>query len=112
MTTRQELLNRLRGLKGDFVGKYPIARLCLFGLVVRDEQAAGSDADLVVEFNGRMGSKFFDLADELEAQLGIKFYLVSFRGIKPGCLQAIKPERPMAQAQGVSKPPDSRMFRC
>ena len=39
-----------------------------------------------------MGSKFFDLADELEAHLGIKVDLVSFQGIKPGYLQAIKPE--------------------
>ena len=92
MTTRQELLNRLRGMKGDLVGKYPIARLCLFGSFAREEQTADSDVDLMVEFNGRMGSKFFDLADELEAHLGIKVDLVSSRGIKPGYLQAIKPE--------------------
>ena len=92
MTARQELLNRLRGMKGDLVGKYPIARLCLFGSFARDEQTADSDVDLMVEFNGRMGSKFIDLADELEARLGIKGDLDSYRGLKPGYLQAIKPE--------------------
>ena len=92
MTTRQELLNRLREMKGDLVEKYPIARLCLFGSFAREEQTADSDVDLMVEFNGRMGSKFFDLADELEAHLGIKVDLVSFRGIKPGYMQVIKSE--------------------
>lgn len=85
------MLDRLRGMKGDLVGKYPIARMCLFGSFARDEQTADSDEDLLVEFNGQMGSKFFDLADELEARLGIKVDLVSFRGIKPGYLQDIKP---------------------
>ena len=86
------MLDRLRGMKGDLVGKYPIARLSLFGSFAREEQTADSDVDLMVEFNGRMGSKFFDLADELEARLGIKVDLVSSRGLKPGYLQAIKPE--------------------
>ena len=86
------MLGRLREMKGGLFGKYPIARLCLFGSFAREEQTADSDVDLMVEFNGRMGSKFFDLADELEARLGIKVDLVSSRGLKPGYLQAIKPE--------------------
>ena len=86
------MLDRLREMQGDLVSKYPIARLCLFGSFARDEQTADSDVDLMVEFNGRMGSKFIDLADELEVHLGIKVDLVSSRGIKPGYLQAIIPE--------------------
>ena len=86
------MLDRLREMNGDLVGKYPIARIYLFGSFARDEQTADSDVDLLVDFNGRMGSKFIDLADELEARLGIKVDLVSSRGLKPGYLQAIQHE--------------------
>jgi len=45
-----------------------------------------------VELNGKIGSKFFDLADELESSLGQRVDLVSKKGVKPRYLKSIEPD--------------------
>ena len=70
--------------------KYPIQSLAIFGSFARNEQNDDSDLDLVVEFNGKIGSDFILLADELESYLGFKVDLVSRKGIKDRYFQTIK----------------------
>ncbi|HTB31644.1 MAG TPA: nucleotidyltransferase family protein [Bacteroidia bacterium] len=71
--------------------KYPIAKLALFGSVVRDDfDPINSDIDIMVEFNGAIGWEFIDLSDELEKLLGKKVDLVSRGGIKPRYWEHIK----------------------
>ena len=70
--------------------KYPIQSLAIFGSFARNEQNDDSDLDLVVEFNGKIGSDFILLADELESYLGFKVDLVSRKGIKDRYFQSIK----------------------
>jgi len=71
--------------------KYPIAKMALFGSVVRDDfDPAKSDIDIMVELSGDMGWEFIDLSDELEKLLGKKVDLVSRRGIKPRYWEHIK----------------------
>ena len=72
--------------------RYPIASMALFGSFARSEQTEASDIDVLVELNGKIGSKFIDLADELETSLGHKVDLVSRKGIKPRYLRSIEPE--------------------
>jgi len=68
--------------KKRLVKKYPIESIAIFGSYARDEQTEDSDLDVIVEFNGTIGSKFILLADELEEALGLKVDLVSKGGIK------------------------------
>lgn len=61
--------------------KYPIAKMALFGSVVRDDfDATNSDIDIMVELNGSIGWEFIDLSNELEKLLGKKVDLVSRGG--------------------------------
>ncbi|NYJ26590.1 nucleotidyltransferase family protein [Allomuricauda sp. ARW1Y1] len=61
----------------------------LFGSYARNEQTASSDVDIMVEFDGKIGIKFIDLANELEKALGLKVDLVSKKGIKEQYLNTI-----------------------
>jgi predicted nucleotidyltransferase len=71
--------------------KYPIAKIALFGSVVRaDFDPIKSDVDIMVELNGDMGWEFIDLSGELEKLLGRKVDLVSRNGIKPRYWEYIK----------------------
>lgn len=73
-------------------GRYPISALALFGSYSRGDQGQESDIDIMVEFNGRIGSRFILLAEELEEALGHKVDLVSRNGIKDKYFEAIKPD--------------------
>lgn len=90
MSPKEELIAQLGNLKTQLSGKYPIAAMALFGSFSRDEQSNHSDIDILVEFNGKIGSGFIELADELETALGRKVDLISRNGIKPKYFSTIK----------------------
>src|SRR5208283_5254246 len=50
MTTRQEVMARLKRLKGELADRYDVREIGIFGSVARDENDSGSDIDLLVEF--------------------------------------------------------------
>jgi len=58
----------------DFCRRHHIRRLSVFGSALRDDFAADSDVDVLVEFQkGREpGFAFFDMQDELAEMLGRK----------------------------------------
>ncbi|MFN7963436.1 MAG: nucleotidyltransferase family protein [Thermoanaerobaculia bacterium] len=62
-----------------------VARLALFGSVLRNQATSESDVDLLVEF--APGQKTFDrflaLCDLLEARLGCRVELVTKEGLSP-----------------------------
>jgi len=66
--------------------------LAIFGSVARNEQTEISDLDILVDLNGKIGIRFIDLADEIEAITGLKVDLVSKKGIKDKYLKAITSE--------------------
>ncbi|MCR9153439.1 MAG: nucleotidyltransferase family protein [Bacteroidetes bacterium] len=90
MSSREEILSKLKVLKAGLLNSYPIASIALFGSFARSEQTPQSDIDILVELNGQIGSKFIDLAEELETSLGQKVDLVSKNGIKPRYLKSIE----------------------
>lgn len=92
MTSTQKLTRELSELKIHLKRRYPIASMALFGSYARNEQTPNSDIDILVEFNGRMGSNFIDLAGEIEKALDIKVNLVSKKGIKKQYYKAIESE--------------------
>lgn len=78
--------------KNRLYNEYPIKSLAIFGSYARNEQDANSDVDILVEFNGRIGIRFIDLADEIEKLIGIKVDLVSKKGIKEKYFKRISSE--------------------
>jgi predicted nucleotidyltransferase len=87
--TTQNITDKLSQLKVLLKERYPIASMALFGSYARNEQTPTSDVDIMVEFDGKIGVKFIDLANELEKALGIKVDLVSKKGIKEQYLNTI-----------------------
>ncbi len=90
MDTTQEVKQKLTKLKVRLKRRYPISSMALFGSYARNEQTELSDIDIVVEFDGKIGSRFIDLANEMEKSLGLKVDLISKKGIKDRYLKAIQ----------------------
>lgn len=72
--------------------EYPLKSMAIFGSYSRGENTDESDLDVLVEFHGKIGIRFIDLADEIESIVGLKVDLVSRNGIKQGYLSAIDPD--------------------
>ena len=82
MKSLQEIKSTLSKHKDYLYANYPIKSMAIFGSYSRNEQNIKSDLDIIVEFNGKIGIRFVDLADELEDLIGFKIDLVSKNGIK------------------------------
>lgn len=87
--TTQNITNKLSKLKVRLKERYPISSMAIFGSYARNEQTDTSDVDIMVEFNGKIGVKFIDLANDIEKALGLKVDLVSKKGIKEQYLNSI-----------------------
>ncbi len=92
MRTLQEIKSTLSNHKQRLFRDYPVKSMAIFGSYSRREQNENSDLDILVEFKGKIGIRFIDLAEELESLLGFKVDLVSKNGIKEKYLQAIDPD--------------------
>lgn len=90
MLTLTSIKSKLLELKPRLLEKYPLASIAIFGSYARQEANEHSDVDVMVEFNGKIGIRFIDLADEIEDCLGIKTDVVSRKGIKPSYFEHIK----------------------
>ena len=66
MTSIEDVLTKLRGLKPIISARYKAKEIGLFGSFVRGEQGAGSDIDVLVEFEEE--ADLFDL-------MGLTVYL-------------------------------------
>ncbi len=93
LSTRDEILTRLRSAKASLQAEFPIRRLALFGSYARGTPVPGqSDVDILVEVEPSIGLGFVTLAHRLESLLGHPVDLVSRRAIKPSLWQRIEPE--------------------
>lgn len=90
MKTKEEIRNHLTIIKGELQRRYPIASIAIFGSYSRNEQTTNSDIDLLIEFNGKIGSEFILLAEEIEAKLETRIDLVSRNGIQEKYFNSIK----------------------
>ena len=75
--------------KSTLLKKYPIQKIGFFGSYARNEQTENSDLDILVEFNGRIGIRFIDLAQDLEDIFNVKVDLVSKKSLKERYLKHI-----------------------
>jgi predicted nucleotidyltransferase len=83
-TEKDRLLRVLRENRVKFVSRYHIKSLGLFGSYIRNEQKAGSDLDVLVEFEEPPSLfEFVRLQNELHDLIGIKVDLVMKDTLKP-----------------------------
>ena len=76
--TQDDLSRALRGLERRLREDFGVAALYVFGSVARGEAVAGSDVDLLVEFDGPATfARFMDLKFLLEDTLGARVDLVT-----------------------------------
>ena len=78
-----EIMKLLEEAKPDLARRFGVQRLAVFGSYARGDQREDSDVDILVEVDPSIGLRFVDLADEIEAMLGVPVELVSRRAIKP-----------------------------
>ena len=92
MRTLQQIKSTLSNHKQHLFRDYPIKTLAIFGSYSRREQNENSDLDILVEFKGKIGIRFIDLAEEIEDLVGFKVDMVSKNGMKEKYLKAIDSE--------------------
>lgn len=83
MKSMDEVMKLLEKAKPDLARRFGVRRLAVFGSYARGDQREDSDVDILVELDPSIGLRFVDLADEIEAMLGVPTELVSRRAIKP-----------------------------
>jgi len=82
MKTVEEIKKILVDQKEVLRNRYGVKEIWIFGSYIRGEQSEVSDIDILVEFEKPIGLKFFELADYLEAILGVKVDLLTVKAAK------------------------------
>ena len=91
-------LDFIRQVVTEYFADKPVRRVQVFGSYARGEATAESDLDLLIELARPVGWEYFDYADDLATQLGIKVDLGSavsdyiFRYIKNDLTTIYEPE--------------------
>jgi uncharacterized protein len=83
MRSAQENLDILQRAMPELVRDFQVTRLALFGSYARGQQTEASDVDILVEVDPSIGLRFVDLAERIEALLGVHADVVSRRAIPP-----------------------------
>ncbi len=83
MRAPQDILGRLRGEKDALRRRFGIKSLGVFGSWARGEATAGSDLDLLVEFDTPSFDRYMDLKFHLEDLLEVRVDLVLKGSLKP-----------------------------
>lgn len=83
MTTRNEVMARLKSLKGELATRYDVREIGIFGSVARGDNDTASDLDLLVEFGPHADLiTYIGLWQYLEDTFGMKIDLVSKGGLR------------------------------
>lgn len=81
---KHQALQLLREQFTEIRQRFGVKRLALFGSTARDEAQAGSDVDVLVEFDGKADAKrYFGLMFYLEDMLGCPLDLVTDKALRP-----------------------------
>jgi len=82
---RQEAIEILHRALPGVRERYGVQDLAIFGSVARDEASPNSDVDVLVTFHGRTHFRaFMGLQFELEALLGTRVDLVTYKAMRAG----------------------------
>jgi len=77
--TKNNIIAYLREHKADFIKKYQISQLILFGSYSRDENRSDSDVDIAIKTPLCDYFKLYDFKEELENSFNTKVDLVRLR---------------------------------
>lgn len=77
--TKNEIIAYLKEHKDDFMKKYQISKLALFGSYSRDENRDDSDVDIAIETPLSDYFKLYDFKEELENSFHTKVDIVRLR---------------------------------
>jgi predicted nucleotidyltransferase len=83
MMKRAQILEFLRSSKDDLERRFSVRRIGLFGSMLRGDETAGSDIDIVVDMEHPTFDKYMDLKFYLERAIGREVDLVLLESIKP-----------------------------
>ena len=91
---RQDVIELLTRSKPELQVRFGVTRLALFGSTSRDTAKAGSDIDILVDFDGPATSKrYFGVQFYLEDLLGNTVDLVTEKALRPELRPYIERER-------------------
>jgi len=84
VASREQAILRLAECETE-IRALGVARLALFGSVLRGQVHVGSDVDLLVQFvpGAKTYARYFALAELLEARLGRRVELVTTEALSP-----------------------------
>ena len=77
--TKNEIITYLKEHKDDFMKKYQISKLALFGSYSRDENRYDSDVDIAIETPLSDYFKLYDFKEELEKSFQTKVDIIRLR---------------------------------
>ncbi len=80
--TIEDILKLLRQHRSELRRDFGVCRLAIFGSYARRKATAGSDVDILVEFDRPIGWEIVDLHAHLEDLLGVKIDILT-----PGALK-------------------------
>lgn len=93
MLPRDEIIEILSGRQMQLAAHFGVKSLRLFGSVARAEAVAGSDIDLLVEFDRPIGYfELIRLQEQLSESLGVKVDLGTPESLKPRMKERILAE--------------------
>lgn len=92
MTSFSQIQSTLSSHRSEFLDRFMVKNMAVFGSYARNEQRQNSDVDILVEFSSAVGIEFIDLGNYLEQILDLRVDLVSRNGIKPKYFQQIEPD--------------------
>lgn len=91
--TKERVLSRLGEHADEIRKRFGVKRLSVFGSIVRDAAAPGSDIDILVCFDGPATfDRFMDLKFYLEQLVGARVDLVTDRALRARLRPAIEQE--------------------
>lgn len=81
MKSTEEIVSILGRAKPELAREFGVTRIAVFGSYARGEQRDGSDVDIMVEVAPSIALRFVDLAERIEALLGVHSEVISRRAI-------------------------------
>jgi len=79
----EQIVPILQALKPYLYERWGITELAIFGSVARGESQAGSDIDILFDYDRPMGLEIVTFGDFLEERLQFKVDLLSKKAIRP-----------------------------
>jgi len=93
MKNKDEILRIIKALQDEIRKKYKVKEIGVFGSVIRGEQKAASDIDILVDFEDSADLfDFVGLGFYLEEKLGQKVDVVPKRGLKKAIRESVLKE--------------------